>query len=190
MNRLKQKYNEVVSPALIKEFKHPNVFEVAKIKKVTLNIGVTDPQEPRAREKVLETIVAQFAVIAGQKPQITRAKKAISNFKLRVGDPMGVMVTLRGELLWEFLDKLISVALPRVKDFRGVSRTAFDGSGNYSLGIEEQIAFPEIDYDKIDKIRSLQVNVTMQSKSDKESFRLLELLGMPFAKPEEEAQTN
>ena len=184
MNRLKQKYQDIAAKTLLTEFKHKNVFEIAKFKKVSLNMGIADPQEPRAREKVVEGVAAQFALITGQKPQITRAKKAIANFKLRAGDPMGVMVTLRGELMWEFLDKLISVALPRVKDFRGVSRTAFDGSGNYSLGLEEQIAFPEIDYDKIDKIRSLQVNITMQFKSDAESFRLLELLGMPFMKPE------
>lgn len=185
MNRLKQKYQETVAPSLMKEFKHQNVFEVAKVKKITLNMGVTDPTEPRARERVLETIMKQFEVIAGQKPMMTRAKKAISNFKLRAGDPLGVMVTLRGELMWEFLDKLISVTLPRVKDFRGVSRKAFDGRGNYSLGIEEQIAFPEIDYDKIDRIRSLQVNITCNSKSDAETFRLLELMGMPFAKADE-----
>jgi large subunit ribosomal protein L5 len=185
MNRLKQKYQETVVPALMKEFAHQNIFEVAKVKKVTLNMGVTDPTEPRARERVIETIMKQFEVIAGQKPMMTKAKKAISNFKLRAGDPMGVMVTLRGELMWEFLDKLISATLPRVKDFRGVSRKAFDGRGNYSLGIEEQIAFPEIDYDKIDRIRSLQVNITCASKSDKETFRLLELMGMPFAKEEE-----
>ncbi|HCC84900.1 MAG TPA: 50S ribosomal protein L5 [Candidatus Pacebacteria bacterium] len=182
MNRLKQKYQTSAVQALKAEFKHANLFEVAKIQKITLNMGVADPQEPRAREKVVESVVAQFAVIAGQKPQITRAKKAISNFKLRAGDPMGVMVTLRGELMWEFLDKLIFITLPRVKDFRGVSRTAFDGQGNYSLGLEEQIAFPEIDYDKIDKIRSLQVNITLKSQSQAESFRLLELLGMPFMK--------
>ncbi len=190
MNRSKQKYQDTVLKTLMAEFKHANVFEVAAVKKVTLNMGVADPQEPRAREKVVETVAAQFAVISGQKPQITRAKKAISNFKLRAGDPMGVMVTLRGNLMWEFIDKLISITLPRVKDFRGVSRTAFDGHGNYSLGIEEQIAFPEVDYDKIDKIRSLQVNITMKSKSDAESFRLLELLGMPFMKVEEAEKNN
>jgi large subunit ribosomal protein L5 len=185
MNRLKEKYQQTVAPTLIKEFNHKNVFDVAKVKKITLNMGVTDPQEPRAREKVIASILAQFTVIAGQKPQMTRAKKAISNFKLRAGDPMGVMVTLRGDLMWEFLDKLLSITLPRVKDFRGVSRVAFDKAGNYSLGLEEQIAFPEIDYDKIDKIRSLQVNITMQSSGMAESFRMLELMGMPFMKPEE-----
>lgn len=184
MNRLKQKYQQEVLPALKKEFAHQNVFEVATVKKITVNMGVTDPQEPRARERIIETVMKQFEVIAGQKPMMTKAKKAISGFKLRAGDPLGVMVTLRGELMWEFLDKLISVALPRVKDFRGVSRTAFDGQGNYSLGLEEQIAFPEIDYDKIDRIRSLQVNITCRSKSDKETYRMLELMGMPFAKEE------
>ncbi len=185
MNRLKQKYQSEVIAALTKEFKHANVFEVATVKKVTLNMGVTDPQEPRARERVIAGIMKQFELVAGQKPMMTKAKKAIANFKLRAGDPLGVMVTLRGELMWEFMDKLISITLPRVKDFRGVSRKAFDGKGNYSLGLEEQIAFPEIDYDKIDRIRSLQVNITCKSKSDAETYRLLELLGMPFAKEED-----
>lgn len=182
MNRLKQKYQEEIVPQLLKEFGYNNKFQVTKIQKVVVNMGVADPADPRARQKLMPTIVEQFRIITGQQPQVTVAKKAISNFKLRAGDPMGVMVTLRGEQMWEFLDKLISITLPRVKDFRGVSKKAFDGQGNYSLGIEEQIAFPEIDYDAIDKIRGLQINVVMSNKNDKESYKLLELLGMPFEK--------
>jgi large subunit ribosomal protein L5 len=185
MNRLKAKYQQEVLPALIKEFGFENSRQAVKIEKVVVNMGVTDPQEPRAREKVMPVIVKQFEDITGQHPQITRARKAISNFKLREGDPMGVMVTLRGKRMWEFLDRLVSIVLPRVKDFRGVSRVAFDGQGNYSLGIEEQIAFPEIEFDQIDTIRSLQVNIVTSNKDDKETFRMLELMGMPFAKEED-----
>ena len=186
MNRLKQKYQQEVLKTLMKEFSFKNTHQVTKIEKVVLNIGVTQPQEPRAREKIMPLIVKQFEDITGQHPQVTKARKAVSNFKLRAGDPMGVMVTLRGELMWEFVDRLISVVLPRVKDFRGVSRVAFDGQGNYSLGIEEQISFPEIEFDQIDRIRPLQVNFVTSNKNDKEAFRLLELLGMPFKKEEED----
>lgn len=185
MNRLKQKYQQEVLEILMKEFSYNNVHQVTKIEKIVLNIGVVQPEDPHAREKIMPLIVKQFEDIAGQHPQITKARKAISNFKLRAGDPMGVMVTLRGNLMWEFMDRLISIVLPRVKDFRGVSRTAFDGQGNYSLGIEEQISFPEIEFDQIDRIRPLQVNFVTSNKSDKETFRLLELLGMPFKKEEE-----
>lgn len=184
MNRLKQKYQQEIVKTMMKEFSYSNPFQVSKIEKVVLNIGVSDPQEPRARDKVMPLIVKQFEDITGQHPQITKARKAVSNFKLRAGDPMGVMVTLRGELMWEFLDRLISIVLPRVKDFRGVNRTAFDGQGNYSMGIEEQISFPEIEFDQIDRIRPLQVNIVTSNKDDKEAYRLLELLGMPFAKEE------
>lgn len=185
MNRLKQKYQEEVLKTLMKEFSYKNPYQVMKIEKIVLNIGVTKPEEPRAREKIMPSIVKQFEDITGQHPQVTKARKAVANFKLRAGDPMGVMVTLRGNLMWEFLDRLISVVLPRVKDFRGVSRVAFDGQGNYSLGIEEQISFPEIEFDQIDRIRPLQVNFVTSSKNDKEAYRLLELLGMPFKKEED-----
>lgn len=185
MNRLKEKYQQEVVKTLMKEFSYKNSFEVTKIEKIVINMGVADPQDPHAREKIMPSIVKQFEAITGQHPQVTKARKAISNFKLRAGDPMGVMVTLRGDLMWEFMDRLVSVVLPRVKDFRGVSRTAFDGRGNYSLGIEEQISFPEIEFDQIDRIRSLQVNFITSNKNDKETFRLLELLGMPFKKEEE-----
>jgi len=184
MNRLRKQYQEKVAPALKKEFDRPNLFAVPKIEKVVLNMGVSDPADPKAREKVMPIIVKQFEIITGLKPVVTKARQAISNFKLRKGDPLGVMVTLRGEYMWEFLDKLISLVLPRVKDFRGVSKSAFDGSGNYSLGIEEQIAFPEIDFDQIERIRGLQVNIVISNSNQQQSFRLLELLGMPFEKEE------
>lgn len=185
MNRLKTKYQQEVLPVLSKEFALKNSFAPTRISKVVVNMGVVEPADPRAREKLMPIIVKEFETITGQHPQVTRARKAISNFKLRANDPMGVMVTLRGDLMWEFLDRLLSLVLPRVKDFRGVSRTAFDGQGNYSLGIEEQISFPEIEFDQIDKIRPLQVNIVTTSNSDAQSFRLLELLGMPFAKEED-----
>jgi large subunit ribosomal protein L5 len=184
MNRLRQQYQEKVVPALQKELKQPNLFAIPKIEKIVLNMGVTDPADPKAREKVMPVLVKQFEIIAGQRPVVTKARQAISNFKLRKDDPLGLMVTLRGEQMWEFLDKLISLVLPRVKDFRGVSKVAFDGRGNYSLGIEEQIAFPEIDFDQIERIRGLQVNVVISNSDDQKSFRLLELLGMPFEKEE------
>jgi large subunit ribosomal protein L5 len=179
MNRLKQKYQQEVAPVLQKEFAHSNSFSVPKIQKIVVNMGITDAQ---GREAVVNNVVEQFKVITGMKPNITRARKAIAGFKSRVGDPLGVMVTLRGEYMWEFLDKLISLALPRVKDFQGVSRTAFDQNGNYNLGIEEQIVFPEINYDQIHSVRGLQVTVVTNTKKAEETFRLLELLGMPFAK--------
>ncbi len=181
MNRLKERYQKEIVATLQKELNYKSSFQVPRLKKIVVNMGVTDPADPRARSQIMPNLKAQIALISGQEPQITKAKKAISNFKLRQGDPMGVMVTLRGERMWEFLDKLIAIVLPRVKDFRGVSRTAFDGQGNYSLGIEEQIIFPEIAYDQIDRVRSLQVNFITNS-SDQEAYRLLELLGMPFSK--------
>ncbi len=184
MNRLKEQYNQTVVPTMAKEFGITNTFRLPKIKKIVLNMGVSEPQDPRARKQVMENIVAQFKIITGQAPQITHAKQAISGFKLRAGDPLGVMVTLRGERMWQFLDKLITIVLPRVKDFRGVSRTAFDGQGNYSLGLHEQIVFSELSYDQIERIRGLQINIVTQSGSDDQSRRMLELLGMPFTKEE------
>ena len=182
MNRLKTRYQEEIVPVLKKELGVKSVFQVPALKKVVVNFGVTDPADPRARAQAMENIKAQVALITGQAPQITKAKKAIANFKLRQGDPMGVMVTLRGERMWEFVDKLISIVLPRVKDFRGVSNTAFDGQGNYSLGIEEQIIFPEIKYDEIERIRPLQVNFVISGGNNQNSYLLLKLLGMPFSK--------
>ena len=179
MNRLKTKYQQEVLPALQKEFGYKTVFAVPQVKKIVINMGVTDQQ---GREAIIKNVEEQFKVITGMKPNVTRAKKAISTFKTRVGDPLGVMVTLRGEYMWEFLDKLISIALPRVKDFQGVSGTAFDQNGNYNLGIEEQIIFPEINYDQIQGIRGLQVTIVTSTKDNKQSYKLLELLGMPFEK--------
>ncbi len=181
MNRLKQKYQQEVAPVLKKEFELDNVFAVPKIAKIVVNMGITDQQ---SRDAIIKNVEEQFKTITGMKPNITRAKKAIATFKSRVGDPLGVMVTLRGDYMWEFLDKLISLALPRVKDFQGVSRTAFDQKGNYNLGIEEQIIFPEINYDQIQGVRGLQVTIVTTGEDSKQTFRMLELLGMPFAKVE------
>ena len=179
MNRLKQKYQQEVLPALQKEFGYKTVFAVPQIKKIVVNMGVTDQQ---SRDAIITNVVEQFKVITGMKPNISRAKKAIAGFKTRVGDPLGVMVTLRGEYMWEFLDKLISLALPRVKDFQGISGTAFDQNGNYNLGIEEQIVFPEINYDQIQGVRGLQATIVTSTKDKAQAYRLLELLGMPFEK--------
>lgn len=184
MKVTKDYYKTTVVPELMKELKISNIYAVPKIQKVTINVGVTQPQDPRARKAVIEGVRDQLAVISGQKPQITKASKSISGFKLRKGDPVGVMVTLRGNLMWAFLQKLLLIALPRVKDFRGVSATAFDGNGNFSMGIEEQIIFPEINYDTIDQIRSLQVVIVTSTHSDEEARVLLRLLGMPFVKEE------
>lgn len=183
MNRLKEKYQQQVVSALQKELGITNTFALPKVKKIVINMGITDNQQnPRARMTIIDNVLEQFMVISGQKPQVTRARQSIAGFKLRAGDPLGVMVTLRGEKMWEFLDKLIATALPRVKDFGGVSRTAFDGAGNYSLGIEEQIIFPEINYDKIESIRSLQVVIVTSATNDEHARALLQHLGMPFAK--------
>lgn len=182
MTSLKQTYNDTIVAQLKKEFGIDTDFAVPRLTKIVLNTGVTDPQDPRARRAVIENVAEQFAQIAGQKPVVTLATKSIAGFKLREGDPMGVKVTLRGQKMWDFLTKLITVALPRVKDFRGVSRTAFDGNGNYALGIQEQIIFPEINYDKIDSIRSLQVVMCTTAPNNEQARRLIELLGMPFEK--------
>jgi large subunit ribosomal protein L5 len=182
MNRLHQQYTEKVSPAIQKQFGMTSVLAVPRLSKIVLNTGISQPQDPRARKEVVNNVAKQFELITGQKAQVTVARKAVSNFKLRQGDPLGVAVTLRGERMWEFLDKLISAALPRVKDFQGVPRTAFDGQGNYSLGIEEQIIFPEIQYDQIDAIRSLQIIFVTTTRKNDEAFALLEQLGMPFKK--------
>ncbi len=182
MTTLQKKYRDTVVPQLMKEFGIKNAFAVPRITKVVLNTGITDPQDPRARRTIIENVAAQFALISGQKAMITVATKSIAGFKLRAGDPVGVKVTLRGEKMWNFLIKLVDIALPRVKDFRGVSRSAFDGRGNYSMSVQEQIIFPEIEYDKIDSIRSLQVGIGITGKSDEHSLRLLELIGVPFTK--------
>ncbi len=185
MNRLAKKYQQEVRPKLQKEWSLSSGFAVPKIKKIVINMGITKPEDAGAREPIIEQVAKQLEVIAGQKPLITRARKDISGFNLRKGDPVGLKVTLRGQYMWEFLDKLITITLPRVRDFQGVPRTAFDGHGNYSLGLDEQIVFAEIDYDMVDEVRSLQLTIATDTKEDQKAFRLLELLGMPFAKEEE-----
>ena len=177
--RLKERYREEVVPALMKEFGYKNVMEAPRPEKMTVNVGLG---EAVSDAKVLDSAVNDVAVITGQRPVITRAKKSISNFKLREGMPIGVMVTVRGGRMWEFMDRLVNAALPRLRDFQGVSPNSFDGRGNFSMGLREQLIFPEIDYDKIDRIRGLQINIITTAKTDEEGKRLLELLGVPFAR--------
>ncbi len=177
--RLKEKYYKEVVPALMEELGLDNIMEVPRIEKVVLNIGVGEGKE---NAKALEAAARDLAVIAGQRPIIRRARKSVAGFRLRKGQPIGVKVTLRGDRMWAFLDRLINIALPRVRDFRGVSPHAFDGRGNYSLGFREQLVFPEIDYDKIDKVRGLQVTIVTTAETDEEAYKLLEKLGMPFRK--------
>lgn len=178
MARLKDKYVSEIMPALQKEFNYTNVMAIPKLDKVIINIGLGEAiQNPKALDAAVEDIMA----ISGQKPVITRAKKSIAAFKLRDGMPIGVKVTLRGDRMYEFIDRLFNVALPRVRDFRGVSPKSFDGRGNYSLGLKEQLIFPEIDYDKIDKIRGMQIAFTTTAETDEEGKALLKHLGMPFA---------
>ncbi|HLC25924.1 MAG TPA: 50S ribosomal protein L5 [bacterium] len=175
--RLKEKYRQEVVPALTKKFGYENVMEIPRLQKVVVNMGLGEAiQNP----KILESAVSELSAITGQKPVITRAKKSIANFKLRAGMPIGCMVTLRGNHMYEFLDRLINVALPRVRDFKGVSPNGFDGRGNYTLGIREQIIFSEIDYDKIDKVKGLGVTISTTSRNDEEGKELFRLLGMPF----------
>lgn len=177
--RLKERYGKEVVPALMQEFGYGNIMEVPRPEKMTVNVGLG---EAVADAKVLDSASNDVAIITGQRPVITRAKKSISNFKVRAGMPIGVMVTVRGSRMWEFLDRLVNAALPRIRDFQGVSPNSFDGRGNFSIGIREQLIFPEIEYDKIDRVRGLQVNIATTAKSDEEGKRLLELLGMPFAR--------
>lgn len=175
--RLKNKYQSEITPALLKEFNYGNVMQVPKLQKVVLNFGLGEAvQNP----KVIEAVVAQATAITGQKPVVNRARKSISNFKLRQGQPIGVAVTLRSAQMYEFVDRLVTVALPRVRDFRGISSKAFDGRGNYTLGIREQIIFPEINYDQVDKVRGLNVTFVTSAKSDEEGRALLGALGLPF----------
>jgi large subunit ribosomal protein L5 len=172
-------YREQAGPALQREFVYANPMEVPRLEKIVLNIGLG---EARENARALDTASADIATITGQKPVITRAKRSIANFRLREGMPIGVMVTLRGQRMWEFYDRLVNAALPRIRDFRGCSTKAFDGRGNYSLGVREQLIFPEIDYDKVERIRGMQINIITTARNDEEGKRLLELLGMPFAK--------
>lgn len=177
MSRLKEKYQTEVVPALTREFGYKNVMAVPKIEKVVVNMGLG---EATANVKVIDTGADELARIAGQKPVTRRAKKSIAQFKLRQGQPVGTMVTLRGERMWEFLDRLMSIALPRVRDFKGVSIRGFDGRGNYTLGLRDQLLFPEIDYMKVDKARGMNVSVVTTAKTDQEARKLLQFVGLPF----------
>ena len=176
-SRLKEKYQTEVVPALVQEFKYSSIIQAPRVHKVVLNIGLGEALQ---NNKALDAAVGDLAAISGQKPVITKAKKSIAAFKLRQGMSIGAMVTLRGEHMYDFLDRLINLALPRLRDFRGVSRRSFDGRGNYSLGLREQIIFPEIDYDKVDKIRGLEVAVVTTAPDDAQGYALLKRLGMPF----------
>jgi large subunit ribosomal protein L5 len=172
-------YREQVTPSMMQEFKYKNVMQVPRINKIVLNVGLGEAKD---NARSLEGAIRDLTIIAGQKPVITRARKAIAGFKIREGMPVGVSVTLRGERMNFFLERLLSAALPRIRDFRGVPKSSFDGRGNYSMGIREQVIFPEIDYNQIDKIRGFQVTITTSAKTDAEAARLLELLGMPFVR--------
>ena len=178
MARLKDKYVSEVVPALQQKFQYKNVNEIPRLEKIVLNVGLGDCKD---NAKSMEVAVAELATISGQKPLVTKAKKSIANFKVREGMNIGAKVTLRGERMYQFMDKLMNVALPRVRDFHGVSAKAFDGRGNYSLGVREQLIFPEIEYDKVEKIRGLEMIFVTTAKTDEECKELLRLLGMPFA---------
>ena len=176
---LKKLYQDEVAPALMQKFGYKSVMQIPRIDKIVVNCGCG---EARDNSKVLESVVNDLAAITGQKPVITKAKKSVANFKLREGMPIGAKVTLRQDKMWEFLDRLFNVALPRVRDFRGINPNAFDGRGNYALGLKEQLIFPEIDYDKIDKIRGMDVVICTTAKTDEEAKELLSLIGAPFAR--------
>lgn len=178
MARLKDKYTAEVAPALKQKFGYKNVMEIPKLEKVIINMGLGDCKD---NAKAMEVAVAELTAIAGQKPLVTKAKKSIANFKVRAGMNVGAKVTLRGTRMYEFTDKLMNIVLPRVRDFRGVSLKAFDGRGNYALGVREQLIFPEIEYDKVDKIRGMEMIFVTTAKTDEEARELLSLLGMPFA---------
>ncbi len=179
MNRLQERYEKEVVPAMMEKFGYKNIMQVPKIEKVVINMGVGEAKD---NPKVLESAVSDLQIIAGQKPVLTRAKKSVANFKIRENMALGCKVTLRKTNMYEFVDKLVSIALPRVRDFRGVSAKAFDGRGNYSLGIKEQLIFPEIEYDKVDKVRGMDIIFVTTAKTDEEARELLKLLGMPFSK--------
>ena len=179
-SRLKEKYRQEVVSGLQKEFNYSNPMQVPSIRKVVVNIGMGEVIQ---NAKAMDAAVADLSAITGQRPVITRAKRSVATFKLREGMQIGCMVTLRGERMYQFLDKLINVALPRVRDFQGVSPDAFDGHGNYSLGLREQLVFPEIDYDKVDKVRGMEVSIVTNARTDEEGRRLLKLMGMPFKQP-------
>jgi large subunit ribosomal protein L5 len=179
MNRLHEKYNNTVRPSLVEKFGYTSVMEAPKVNKIVVNMGVG---EAVANTKVLDEAAEEMMQLTGQKPVITRARKSIANFKLREGMPIGCKVTLRGERMYEFLDKLVNIALPRVRDFQGVSNKAFDGRGNFTLGVKEQLIFPEINYDKVNKVRGMDIVVVTTAQTDLEALELLTQLGMPFKK--------
>ncbi len=179
MARLKEKYNNEVKKALMEKFQYNSIMQVPKLEKIVLNMGLGDCKDNR---KALELAVKELETIAGQKPVITKARKSIANFKVREGMPVGAKVTLRGERMYEFLDRIINIALPRVRDFRGINPNSFDGRGNYSIGVKEQLIFPEINYDNVEKIRGMDIIFVTTSKTDEEARELLKLMGMPFSK--------
>lgn len=179
MSRLKEKYLNEVSPALMSKFEYKSVMQVPKVEKIVINMGVGDAVQ---NSKALDVAVEELTIITGQKPVVTKAKKSIAGFRLREGMPIGAKVTLRGERMYEFLDRLVAIALPRVRDFHGVSKKAFDGRGNYTLGVKEQLIFPEIDYDKVTKVRGMDIVIVTTANSDEEARELLTQFGMPFQK--------
>ncbi len=179
MNRLQEKYNNIVRPSLVEKFGYTSVMEAPQVNKIVVNMGVGDAV---TNTKLLDDAVEEMMQLTGQKPVVTRAKKSIANFKLREGMPIGCKVTLRGERMYQFLDKLVTIALPRVRDFQGVSNKAFDGRGNFTLGVKEQLIFPEIDYDKINKVRGMDIVVVTTANTDLEALELLTQLGVPFKK--------
>ncbi|MFP7171490.1 50S ribosomal protein L5 [Terribacillus sp. 7520-G] len=179
MNELKQRYQSEISPSLMEKFSYKSVMQVPKIEKIVVNMGVGDAVQ---NSKALDSAVEELALLAGQQPIITKAKKSIAGFRLREGMPIGAKVTLRGERMYEFLQKLIAVSLPRVRDFRGISNKAFDGRGNYTLGVKEQLIFPEINYDKVSKVRGMDIVIVTTANTDEEARELLTQLGMPFQK--------
>ncbi|MCM3086897.1 large subunit ribosomal protein L5 [Bhargavaea ginsengi] len=179
MNRLKEKFKTDITPALMSKFEYSSVMQVPKVEKIVINMGVGDAVQ---NSKSLDSAVEDLEIISGQKPVVTKAKKSIAGFRLREGMPIGTKVTLRGERMYDFLDKLVSIALPRVRDFRGVSKNAFDGRGNYTLGVKEQLIFPEIDYDKVSKVRGMDIVIVTTANTDEEARELLTQLGMPFQK--------
>jgi len=181
MNNMQEKYNQEVVPALRKAFDLKNIMQVPRIEKVVVNIGMGEAMD---NPKALEAAVSDLTIITGQKPIMTKARKSIANFKLREGRLIGTKVTLRGDRMWAFLDRLMNTALPRVRDFRGVSANAFDGRGNYTLGLRDQLIFPEIEYDKIDKLRGMEVTIVTTARNDDQARVMLQLLGMPFIKKE------
>ncbi len=184
--RLKDRYQDEIRPSLIERFGYSTPMQAPKIEKITLNMGVGEAKQD---SKMLEQATTQLARIAGQQPSVRRSRKSIAAFKLREGMPVGLAVTLRGERAYEFLDRLLSIAIPRIRDFRGLNPRSFDGRGNYSLGVKEQVIFPEIDYDKVDQVRGLDITITTSAATDEESFALLEAFGMPFAKDRRAAAT-